>query len=444
MARDLTRIGERARRMREERFTSLYHYVTDQDHLRACYADLSEDSAPGIDGVGKEEYGANLESNLKELSERLGRMGYRPQPVKRVYIPKPGTNKQRPLGMLCFEDKLVEVALGRVLEQIYEADFAESSFGYRPGRTQHQALDQLGRTIQQQKVSYVVEADIKGFFDHVNQEWLIKFLGHRIGDERILRLIVRMLRSGVLEDGLVRASDEGVPQGANLSPLLSNVYLHYTLDLWFERRFKRGCRGEAYYFRFADDFLACFQYREDAEAFRKELEERLAQFHLELEPSKTRLLEFGRFAAESARRRGQKLETFDFLGFTHYCGQTRDGRFKVKRKTSKKKYRAKLKEVKEWLQRERSRMKKGELLRRAKLKLAGHLNYYGITDNWEMCNAFRIEVTRLLYHWLNRQSQKRSYDWERFNDALAWVRWPTVHITHRLNPFRRLPALKGG
>jgi RNA-directed DNA polymerase len=443
MARDLTRIGERARKMREERFTSLYHYVTDRDHLRACYADLSAESAPGVDGVGKEEYGANLEQKLEELSERLGRMGYRPQPVKRVYIPKPGTNKQRPLGMLCFEDKLVEVALGRVLEQIYEADFVESSYGYRPGRTQHQALDQLGRTIQQQKVSYIVEADIKGFFDHVNQEWLLKFLGHRIGDERILRLIVRMLKSGVLEDGLVRASDEGVPQGANLSPLLSNVYLHYALDLWFERRFKRTCQGEAYYFRFADDFLACFQYREDAEAFLKELEVRLRQFHLELEPSKTRLLEFGRFAAERARSRGQKPESFDFLGFTHYCGQTGDGRFKVKRKTSKKKYRAKLKEVKGWLQRERSRLKKGELLRRAKLKLVGHLNYYGITDNWEMCNSFRIEVTRLLYYWLNRQSQKRSYDWERFNDALAWVRWPAVHIKHQLNPFRRLPALKG-
>ena len=206
MARDLTRIGERARRMREERFTSLYHYVTDLDHLRACYADLPADRAAGVDGVGKEEYGANLESNLKELSERLGRMGYRPQPVKRVYIPKPGTTKQRPLGMLCFEDKLVNVALVRVLEQIYEADFLECSYGYRPGRTQHQALDQLGRTIQQRKVNYVVEADIKGFYDHVNQEWQLKFLGQRIGDERILRLIARMLKSGVLEDGLVRAS----------------------------------------------------------------------------------------------------------------------------------------------------------------------------------------------------------------------------------------------
>src|SRR5712691_7384433 len=405
MARDLTQIGERARRLREERFTSLYHYVTDQDHLRACYADLRAKSAPGIDGVGKEEYGANLESNLQELSERLGRMGYRPQPVKRVYIPKPGTSKQRPLGMLCFEDKLVAVALARVLEQIYEADFVESSYGYRPGRTPHQALDQLGRTIQQQEVSYIVEADIQGFYDHVNQEWQMKFLQHRIGDERVLRLIVRMLKSGVLEDGLVWASDEGVPQGGNLSPLLSNVYLHYALDLWFERRFKGTCRGEAYYFRYADDFLACFQYREDAERFLKELAVRLAQFHLELEPSKTRLLEFGRFAEESARRRGQRPETFDFLGFTHYCGHTRNGGFKVKRKTAAKKFRAKLKETKEWLQRERSSLKKGQLLRQAKLKLAGHLNYYAITDNSEMCHLFRRQVTRLMYKWLNRQSQ---------------------------------------
>src|SRR5438876_5580448 len=320
MARDLTRIGERARQEREERFTSLYHYVTDLHHLRACYADLPADRAAGVDGVGKEEYGRNLEAKLAELSAKLGRLGYRPQPVKRVYIRKPGTDKQRPLGILCFEDKLAAVALVRVLEQIYEADFLESSYGYRPERTQHQALDQLGRTIQQCPVNYIVEADIKGFFDHVNQEWLLKFLKHRIGDERVLRLIVRMLKSGIMEDGLTRASDEGVPQGGNLSPLLSNVYLHYTLDLWFERRFKHTCRGAAYYFRYADDFLACFQYREDAERFHEELALRLAQFHLELEATKTRLLEFGRFAEERAGRGGQRPETFEFLGFTYDGG----------------------------------------------------------------------------------------------------------------------------
>jgi RNA-directed DNA polymerase len=245
MARDLTRIGERARAGGRERFTSIYHYVTDLDHLRACYAELPAKSAAGIDGVSKDEYGQELERKLQDLSDRLGRMGYRPQAVRRTYIPKPGTNKQRPLGILCTEDKVVGLSVTRVLEQIYEADFLESSYGYRPGRTPHQALDQLGRTIQQRRVSFVVEADIKGFFDHVNQEWLMKFLEHRLGDQRVLRLIRRMLKSGIMEDGLVQASDEGVPQGGNLSPLLSNVYLHYALDLWVERRFKAKCRGEA-------------------------------------------------------------------------------------------------------------------------------------------------------------------------------------------------------
>jgi group II intron reverse transcriptase/maturase len=339
--------------------------------------------------------------------------------------------------MPSFEDKLVGLAAARVLEQIYEADFLESSYGYRPGRTPQQALDQLGRTIQQRKVNYVVEADIKGFYDHVNQAWLLKFLEHRVGDKRILRLVVRMLKSGVMEDGLVKVSDEGVPQGGNLSPLLSNVYLHYTLDLWFEKRFKRTCRGEAYYFRFADDFLACFQYQEDAERFLHEVKARLAEFHLEIEPSKTKMLEFGRFAEERLRRRNQKPETFDFLGFTHYCGQTLPGRFKLKRRTASKKYRAKLKEVKEWLRSERSRLKKGALLRQAKLKLDGHLNYYAITDNLEMCRAFSYQVERLMYKWLNRQSQRRSYNWERFRDALAWVEWPVVKVKHDLFVFRR-------
>ena len=436
MARDLTRIGERARQEPQARFTSIYHYVTDLEHLRVCYAALPADKAAGVDGVGKEEYGQNLEAQLTELSAKLGRLGYQPQPVRRVYIPKPGSNKQRPLGILCFEDKLVEVALVQVLEQIYEADFLESSYGYRPQRTQHQALDQLGRTIQQRRVNYIVEADIKGFFDHVNQAWLMKFLGQRISDARVLRLIVRMLKSGIMEGGLVRASDEGVPQGGNLSPLLSNVYLHYTLDLWFERRFKRQCRGEAYYFRYADDFLAGFQYRDDAERFLRELGERLAQFQLELEATKTRLVEFGRFAEERAKQRGARPGTFDFLGFTHYCGHTSKGHFKVKRKTSGKKYRAKLKELKEWLQRERSRTKQGKLLQQAKLKLAGHLNYYAITDNSMMCHRFSQQVTQLVYKWLNRQSQRNSYDWARFQDALAWVRWPAVAILHDLNPLR--------
>jgi group II intron reverse transcriptase/maturase len=444
MARNLMRIGEKARKEPKTCFTSLYHYVTDEDYLHACFEELEPGKAPGIDGVTKEEYEADLDKNITDLSERLGRLGYQPRPARRTYIPKPGSDKKRPLGVPCFEDKLVQRAVAGVLEQIYEADFLDCSYGYRPGRRCHQALDALGRTIQQKKVSYVVEADIRGFFDHVNHDWLIKFLGKRIGDKRLLRLIWRMLKGGVMEDGLTHASEEGTPQGGSLSPVLSNVYLHYGLDLWFEFSFRKQCRGEAYYFRFADDFLACFQYREDAERFLAEMQARLAKFHLEIEPTKTKLLAFGRFAEQNAARVGKKPETFTFLGFTHYCGKTRYGSFKVKRLTSRKKIRVKLREMKEWLRKSRCRLKAGELLRQTKARLQGHLNYYAITDNSQTCRRYKDQVERLLYKWLNRRSQRRSYSWERFRDALAWVQWPRGHVIHNLDPFRKLVGSKTG
>ena len=250
MSTDLTRIGERARKEPDLVFTTLYHHVTDVDNLRACYDALDGDKAVGVDGVSKEQYGEDLEENLLELSSRLKRMGYRPQPKLRSYVPKPGSAKGRPLGISCFEDKLVELAVKRVLESIYEEIFEDSSYGYRPGRGQHECLDVVGRTIQQRKVSHVVESDIKGFFDNVQHQWMLKFLKHRIGDPRIIRLISRMLKGGIMEDGLVKASDKGTPQGSILSPLLSNIYLHYVLDLWFSRRFKKQCRGRGILFSF--------------------------------------------------------------------------------------------------------------------------------------------------------------------------------------------------
>jgi len=439
MANELEQIKRKAISEPKLRFTSLYHHVTNPGMLYLCFDYLIKPGAsPGIDGVTKKEYEENLDGNIQDLAERLNRMAYRPQPVRRVYIPKAGTTKKRPLGMPTVEDKIVQAALTLVLRQIYEADFLDCSYGYRPKRGCHTALGALGRTIQRQKVSWVVEADIRGFFDHVNHEWLQKFLALRIGDPRILRLIARFLKSGVMEDGWVQASEAGTPQGAILSPLLSNIYLHYVLDLWFERRFRQQCRGEAYFFRYADDFVACFQYREDAERFLSEMAARLEEFHLEVEASKTRLLRFGRFARQDAEREGREPEEFVFLGFVHSCGQTRQGSFKVQRRTSTKKYRIKLKELKRWLRGRRSQVKTGQLLREAKRRLRGHLNYYAITDNSRMCESFRTQMQRLLFKWLNRRSQRRSYTLAQFWSALRWVDWPSVKINRNLDPFRRV------
>ena len=385
MSTDLTRIGERARKEPDLVFTSLYHHVTDLDNLRDCYEALDDDKAVGVDGVTKEQYGENLGENLESLSDRLKRMGYRPQPSRRSYIPKSGSEKGRPLGISCFEDKIVELAVKRVLEQVYEEIFEDSSYGYRPARSQHLCLDRLGRTIQQKRVSYLVESDIRAFFDEVSHRWMMKFLEHRIGDPRILRLISRMLKGGIMEGGLVRAIERGTPQGSILSPLLSNIYLHYVLDLWFSHRVRRQCRGEAYYFRFADDFLACFRYKADARHFENRLKDRLEAFSLKIAKEKTHCIEFGRFARRDAQRRGQKPKEFTFLGFTHYCGKTRDGHFKVKRRTSRKKLAQSLREFTEWARKSRAVLRKGEMLRQAKVRVVGHLSYYAITDNSDRC-----------------------------------------------------------
>jgi group II intron reverse transcriptase/maturase len=437
---DLRRIGEKARRVPRLIFTSLYHHVTDIDNLRACYETLPADRAVGVDGVTKEQYGENLEENLQVLSEKLKRMGYRPQPKRRSYIPKPGSEKGRPLGISSFEDKLVELALKRVLEPIYETIFETSSYGYRPGCSQHGCLDALGRTIQQRRVNHVVEADIKSFFDKVNHEWMLKFLGRRIGDQRIVRLIGRMLKGGILEEGLVKVTEEGTPQGSILSPLLSNIYLHYVLDQWFSRVVGPQYRGKAYYFRFADDFVACFQYPDDARRFMENLSDRLEQFGLKLATDKTRRIKFGRFARGDANRRGEKPEEFTFLGFTHYCGKTRNGHFKLKRRTGRKKLGRSLRELTDWARRARVKLRKGEMLKRAKARVQGHLNYYAITDNAARCNTFLYHAERIVFKWLNRKSQRKAYTWAGYRQALAWVRWPMMRIRKDLSPFRRAEA----
>jgi RNA-directed DNA polymerase len=437
MSTELTRIGEKARREPKLVFTSLYHHVTDVDNLRECYMALDASKAEGVDGMDKAEYGKGLEANLMDLSERLKRMGYRPQPKRRSYIPKPGSTRGRPLGISCFEDKIVELAVKRVAEPLFEPLFEESSYGYRPGRNQHTCIDALGRTIQQKRVSHVVEADVRSFFDKVNHEWLMKFIGLRIGDERVIRLLWRMLKAGVMEDGLVHATEEGTPQGSIVSPLLSNLYLHYVLDLWVRKRVQKESKGEVHYYRYADDFLACFQYRDDAERFLKMVGDRLEGFGLNLAKEKTRRIAFGRFAREDASKRGEKPDEFTFLGFTFYCGKTRNGSFKVKRKTSRKKLITSLRAFREWAEKVYRKTPKVEMILQAKRKVQGHLSYYAITDNGYASTLYVRIAERILLKWLNRKSQRKAYSWETFKQVLSQVKWPKVRIK-AMSPFTNI------
>ena len=431
---DITRIIDKAQQYPKLVFTSLYHHVTDIDNLRECYKLLDGNKSTGIDRVSKIEYGKNLDANLQDLTNRLKRMGYRPQPKRRVYIPKPGSDKGRPLGISNFEDKIVELAIKQVIEPLFEPLFEDCSYGYRQGRSPHQCIEALGRTIQQQKVNYVVEADIRSFFDRVNHEWLIKFLKQRIGDTRILRVIIRMLKAGIMENGQRREGEMGTPQGSILSPLLSNVYMHYVLDLWFQKRIRRKCRGQAFLFRFADDFLACFQHEEDAENFSASIRERLEGFNLQLAEEKTRKIPFGRFARERAYYKGTKPKEFDFLGFTFYCGETRNGHFKVKRKTSRKKFRQSLLNFTDWLRKYRSFIPTGELVRRAKARIQGHLNYYAVTDNMKTCGLYKYLAERILFKWLNRRSQRKSYNWAGFLQMLNHAGWLHAKVQVDVNP----------
>lgn len=437
MATDRTRIGVRAQRSRDEQFTNLYHHIYDVDNLRASYDELGWRKATGVDGVNKAAYGVNLMDNLQDLSQRLKDLSYRPAMKRRSYIPKAGSAKGRPLGISVLEDKIVEQATKDALEPLYETMFTASSYGYRPGRGPLDCLDDLGRTIQQERINYVVEADIRRFFDEVNHDWLLKFLGHRIADKRVLRLISRMLKSGILEDGLVQPTLEGTPQGSILSPLLSNIYLHYCLDLWFKHSIAKHFRGVAYYFRYADDFVACFQYGEDAGRFRHDLGPRLNKFGLRLAEEKTRSLKFGRFARTDAQKLGKKPEEFVFLGYTHYCGKTLKGYFKVKRRTNRERLGRYLRNYTDWVRRARVKATKGEIIRSTWRRLTGYLNYYAITDNLERCGFVVHRINRILFKWINRKSQRPSYTWQGFNTVLQLHNWPKVYIRHDLSPFRR-------
>jgi RNA-directed DNA polymerase len=447
----LDRIRQAARQRKKERFTALFHHIS-LDLLRMAFLDLKRNAAPGVDGLTWQDYEADLDRNLTDLHDRVHRGAYRALPSRRRYIPK-ADGRQRPLAIAALEDKIVQRATVTVLNAIYEEDFLGFSYGFRPRRSQHDALDALVVGISSTKVNYILDADIAGFFDAVSQDWLVRFLNHRIGDPRLIRLIQKWLRAGILEDGVVTTSDRGTGQGSVASPLLANVYLHYVFDLWANRWRQREATGDMIIVRYADDIVVGFEHEADARRFWEAMRERLQEFALSLHPDKTRLLEFGRFAAANRKRRGLgKPETFTFLGFTFICGRTRRGDFQIHRKTRRDRMQAKLTEIKEELRRRmhQSIPQQGRWLRQV---VTGYYNYHAVPTNSRALEAFRYHVIDLWRRTLRRRSQKDGSTWERIakiaNDWLPKPRilhpWPQQRfaVRHpRWEPYAGMPHVR--
>ena len=387
--------------------------------LKAMHKKMDAKKAVGIDKVTKEEYEKNLNENLESLVAKMKSGAYKPHPSRRVYIPKDSKDKMRPLGISSYEDKLVEAVIAEILTSVYEPKFYDFSYGFRPNRSCHMAVREVIKDVQLYKTSWVVEADIKGFFDHVSHEWLIKMLEHDIADKKFISIIEKFLEAGIMDNGIYSDTIEGTPQGNGASPMLANIFLHYVLDNWFDVVVRRHSNGECYIVRYADDFICCFQYPNDAEWFVRNLRQRFAKYGLSLAEEKTKILEFGRYAARKRAERGLgKPETFDFLGFTFYCSMNTERTFyRCKVKTSRKKLRNKIRAMKEWIRNHRN-MPLEWLFKKVNEKLRGHYQYYGVTDNIVECKRFLRQTTWYLYKYLNRRSQKRSYNHETFFNGL--------------------------
>jgi len=422
----LALISEKARKEPKFQFTSLAHLL-DERFLKECYFGLGRERASGIDGVSWKEYGERLDENLGNLVSRMKVKRYKPQPARRVYIPK-NEHEKRPLGLPALEDKIVQKGISRILEMIYEADFLDCSYGFRPSRSCHQALDAVYTTITTKPINHVIEADIKGFFDNVSHDWMMQFLAVRIKDPSLLLLIRRFLKAGYCEADKIVMTEQGTPQGGNLSPAISNIFLHYVLDLWFEKKIKPHIRGQAHLVRYADDYICMVQYADDAQYIERALRERFAKFDLELHPEKTRTISFGRYEWENADKQNRKANTFNFLGFTHYCDMSRKGNFKVGRKTSPKKFRAKCKEMNHWLKTIRNCIKAKEWWPVLQAKLRGHYQYYGVRGNMRSLNRFYYLTIRIVLKWLNRRSQRKSFSWESFTKYLKCYPLPLPRI----------------
>jgi RNA-directed DNA polymerase len=438
---ELHRIRQAAIRNKGEKFTTLLHHIS-PERLRTAFQGIKKNAAAGIDGVTWRQYEEDWENNLRKLHARIHSGAYRAKPSRRRYIPK-ADGRQRPLGIAALEDKIVQRAVAEVLNAIYEVDFLGYSYGFRPGRQAHEALDALAVGIHRKKVSWVLDADIRGYFDTINHEWLIKFIERRISDGRILRLIKKWLKAGVIEDGKLTVNDDGAAQGPSISPLLSNIYLHYVLDLWVQRWRKTEAKGEVIIVRWADDFVMGFQYRDDARRFLMELQERFREYSLELHPEKTRLIRFGRFAARDCKsfEGRNKPETFNFLGFTHYCGISRSGHFMVKRKTMRKRLTAKLHEVKIELKKRKHQTirEQGSWLRSV---VRGYFAYHAIPDNIKAISAFRHQIAMLWYRTLRKRSQRNRMTWERMSKTVSmWL--PPARILHP-RPDQRFDAMTQG
>ena len=428
MQTKLDLISELAGGNRKLRINNVY-YLLNAENLCESYFQLKTGKATGVDGISIEEYGKKLAGNIKQLTGRIRRGAYRPQPVRRTYIPK-ASGKVRPLGIPAVEDKIVQHCMSQILTAVYENDFMDFSYGFRPGRNCHQALQRLDRAIMTKPVNYIVDADIRGFFDTVNHEWMIKFLEHRMNEPKFMRLLRRFLKSGYMEDGLLYTTDKGTPQGGLISPVLANIYLHYVLDLWFDRRIKPNCKGYVELVRYADDFIICAQYQEEAERIYEQLKQRVEKFGLELAADKTRIIEFGRKSAGKAKQTGKRLETFNFLGFTHYAGKSRKGNFLLGRKTCRKKIQVKLNELGQWLKSIRNRFRIKDWWPILQSKITGHYRYYGVSGNTRSLNQFYRIVQHLVFKWINRRSQRCSMNWKSFQLYLKRYTLPEPRVYH--------------
>jgi len=424
----LAPLTNRARGNRKYKFMTLMHLFT-EEFLKVCYGDLKKKKSLGIDGVSVEEYGENLEENIKDLAVRMRAWEYKPSPVKRVYIPKDEHSK-RPLGIPTVEDKIVGMGIKKILDEIFEVDFMDVSYGFRSKRSCHDALNKLDKTIMTKPINCVVDMDIEKFFDTINHEWLMKCLKERIADPNFLRLIGRFLTAGMIEEGKLIETDKGTPQGGILSPVLANIYLHYILDLWFEKKIKKQLKGYAELNRYCDDFVCCFQSGGEAKKFGELLKERLEKFGLKISEKKSRIIEFGRHVWEQSQKDGREISTFNFLGFTHYCDRTRKGKFKLGRKTASVKFRRKMKDMNEWLKAIRNVVELKQWWQVLKQKLVGHYVYYGVSGNMPNINRFYKGCSKLAYKWINRRSQKKSYSFEQFCRFVKYNPLPKPKIYH--------------